>query len=267
MNPILTAVLLLCILGIIGSVLLVAAAKFLAVSEDKRVEQLQSALPGANCGGCGYAGCSSYAKAIAEGAPVNLCTAGGQAVAERLAAIMGVEAGAATQHKAVVACQTTVLPPRYDYQGISSCKACNTLFNGKLACPYGCLGFGDCAAVCPTCAISLADGHAHVDPDKCIGCGKCQQACPKKIIFLYSSEKKPIVMCANHLMAVDTRKQCQTGCIGCGKCQRGCPVQAITVRGNVARIDYDKCIGCNKCVTECPVHAILPAPKSSAVVS
>ena len=128
MNPILTAVLLLCILGIIGSVLLVAAAKFLAVSEDERVQQLQSALPGANCGGCGYAGCSSYAKAIAEGAPVNLCPVGGQAVAERLAAIMGVEAGAATQHKAVVACQTTVLPPRYDYQGISSCKACNTLY-------------------------------------------------------------------------------------------------------------------------------------------
>lgn len=252
-------------LGLVFGLVLGAAAKVFHVEEDPRLEQLNEALPGANCGGCGFAGCSSYAKAIAEGAPVNLCPVGGQAVAERLAAIMGVEAGAATQHKAVVACQTTVLPNRYDYQGISSCKACNTLFNGKLACPYGCLGFGDCAAVCPTGAIALVDGHAHVDPDKCIGCGKCQEACPKKIIFLYSDDKKPIVMCANHLMAIDTRKQCQTGCIGCGKCQRGCPVQAITVRGNVARIDYDKCIACGKCITECPVHAILPPPQSTVV--
>ena len=180
MYPIVIATVLLTVLGILGAVLLVAASKFLAVSEDEKVEQLQAVLPGANCGGCGYAGCSAYAKAIAEGAPVNQCTVGGQAVAEKLAAIMGVEAGATTSYKAIVACKGTGGQTRFDYQGIPSCRACNTLFHGQMACPYGCLGFGDCAAVCPTGAISVVDGTAHVDTDKCVGCGMCKQACPKK---------------------------------------------------------------------------------------
>ena len=265
LNPILIATILLSVLGILGAVLLVAASKFLAVTEDEKVEQLQAVLPGANCGGCGYAGCSAYAKAIAEGAPVNQCTVGGQAVAEKLAAIMGGEAGAATSYKAIVACKGTGGQTRFDYQGIPSCRACNTLFNGQMACPYGCLGFGDCAAVCPTGAISVVDGTAHVDTEKCVGCGLCKQACPKSVIFLYpDAYQNPVVMCSSHQTGVDTRKECKSGCIGCGKCQRACPAQAITVRNFVARIDYDKCIGCQKCVDECPVHVIELLPHAAS---
>jgi Na+-translocating ferredoxin:NAD+ oxidoreductase RNF subunit RnfB len=267
MNPIVIAALLLCVLGVLGALLLVAASKFLAVTEDERVERLQMVLPGANCGGCGYAGCAAYAKAVAEGAPVNQCSVGGQAVAEKLGAIMGVEAGEATRYKAMVACQGDARITRYEYQGIPTCRACNTLFNGSASCPFGCLGFGDCAAACPVGAITVSDGASRIDPDKCIGCGKCKQVCPKKIIHLYHEDHKPVVMCSNHKLAVDTRKECKAGCIGCGKCERNCPAQAITVRENVARIDYDKCIGCQKCVTDCPVHAIKLPPAQTPTFS
>ena len=87
-------------------------------------------------------------------------------MAEKLAAIMGVEAGAATSYKAIVACKGTGGQTRFDYQGIPSCRACNTLFNGPMACPYGCLGFGDCAAVCPTGALPVVAGPAHVAPEQ-----------------------------------------------------------------------------------------------------
>ena len=264
MNPILIAVLVLSVLGILGAALLAAASKFLAVTKDERVKELELALPGANCGGCGYAGCAAYAKAVSEGAPVNQCSVGGQAVAEKLASIMGVEAGAATRYKAMVACRGTART-RYEYQGIPTCRACNTLFNGHMACPFGCLGFGDCAAACPVGAITVEEGAARIDPDKCVGCGLCKQVCPKKIIHLYHEAEKPVVMCSNHKSAADTRKECASGCIGCRKCERNCPVQAITVRSNVARIDYDRCIGCQRCVTDCPVHAIQLPPPEHAV--
>ena len=265
MNPILIAVVLIAAVGLVGAVLLVAASRAFAVTEDERVEEVTLALPGANCGACGYAGCASYAKAVAEGAPVNQCMAGGPAVAEKLAAIMGVEAGESTAYKAIVACRGTEehTRSRFDYRGIQSCQACNVLYNGHLSCPFGCLGFGDCVRACKFGAIQLVDGVARVDPAKCTGCGACKAACPKKIIFLYHEETKPVVMCSNHKRGADTRKECTAGCIGCHKCEKECPAQAITVRDNVARIDYDKCTGCNHCADICPVHAIqLPPPLS-----
>ncbi len=266
MNPILIALLIICCVGLLGGVLLVAAAKVFAVTEDETAKEIEMILPGANCGGCGYAGCSAYAKAVVtKGAPVNLCSAGGAAAAEKIAAIMGVEAGAATEYKAMVACRGDLAhtKKRYDYMGIRTCVACNVLYNGDSSCPFGCLGYGDCARACPFEAISIVNGVAHVNPEKCTGCGRCKAVCPKKIIFLYepaASEGKehamPVVMCSNHKKGVDTRRDCTAGCLGCGKCQRVCPQGAVFINGNVARIDYQKCIGCHKCVEACPVQSI-----------
>jgi len=268
MNPILIATLVVAVVGLLGAVLLVAASRIFAVTEDERAKAAELALPGANCGACGYAGCASYAKAVAGGAPVNQCIAGGAAVAEKLAAIMGVEAGAATEYKAVVACRgdSTHTRKRYEYHGIPTCAACNVLYNGDSSCPFGCLGFGDCVSACQFGAIEIVDGIAHIDQEKCTGCGACKAACPKRIIFLYAFKErpKPIVMCSNHKKAVDTRRECTAGCLGCGKCVRSCPVQAIVVRENVARVDYTKCIGCGKCAKDCPVSCIVLPPKYQA---
>ena len=261
MNTIVIPIIVIAAIGLIGAVLLVVASRIFAVTEDERIKEVELALPGANCGACGYAGCAAYAKAIMEGAPVNQCMAGGTTAAEKIAAIMGVEAGAATEYKAMIACQGDFdhTQKRYEYHGIPSCAACDVLYNGASSCPFGCLGFGDCAKVCKFGAIEVINGIAHIDPLKCTGCGACKKACPKRIIFLYAYKDghKPIVMCSNHKTAVDTRRDCTAGCLGCGKCVRSCPMQAIEVRGNVARIDYDKCIGCGKCASNCPVNGIL----------
>ena len=193
MNPILTAVCVVGAIGLLGGALLVIGSKVFAVTKDERAEEVELALPGANCGACGYAGCSAYAKAVAEGAPVNQCLAGGAAVAEKIAAIMGVEAGAATEYKAMIACQgdTAHTKKRYEYHGIPSCAACNVLYNGDSSCPFGCLGFGDCTRACKFGAIQVVDGVARVDEQKCTGCGACESVCPKRIIFLYAYRERP----------------------------------------------------------------------------
>ncbi len=252
------AVALVTVLGLIGAGILVLAAKFMHVEEDPRVGQVQACLPGANCGACGYAGCADYAKAIVEGAPVNKCVPGGAAAAQGAAAVMGVDAGATAVVNAVVGCQgaNEICKRQYEYEGVSSCRAAHALFAGPYACPYGCLGFGDCEAVCQFDAIHVTNGLAKVDPAKCTGCGMCKDACPQKIIWMHSSNDKPVVLCANHEKGAITNKECSLGCIGCMKCEKSCPEQAIKVNNFVARIDYDKCTGCGTCVEVCPKHVI-----------
>ncbi len=258
-TSVLWAVLVLVGLGFAGAVILALASKYLAPEEDPRIAAVTGALPGANCGACGYAGCADYAKAIVAGAPTNLCVPGGQAAADAAAAVMGTEAdAAAAPRKAVVACQGSAdkRAHRYIYEGISSCKAVNMHFSGPTDCRYGCLGYGDCTRVCKFDAIHVVDGVARVDPDKCTGCGECAKACPDGIIHVVPEGEAPMVFCANRDRGAVTRLACSIGCIGCGKCVRTCPVQAITMENNLAYIDKDKCTGCHACVEVCPVGAI-----------
>ena len=186
MNPIIIASAVIAAIGLLGAVLLVTASKLFAVTEDERIREVELALPGANCGSCGYAGCAAYAKAIVEGAPVNQCFAGGAAAAEKIAAIMGVEAGDATEYKAMVACRGDLshTKKRYEYHGIPTCAACNVLYNGDSSCPFGCLGFGDCVKACKFGAIEIRDGIAHVNKEKCTGCGQCVANCPGLAIVI-----------------------------------------------------------------------------------
>lgn len=255
---IVTAVILVTVLGLLGAGVLVVAAHFMHVEEDERIGLVREALPGANCGACGYAGCDDYAKAIVEGAPTNKCVPGGAGCAAAVSAVMGVEAGAVVKRKAIVACQGSYdhTEDKYRYEGIESCSACNALYTGRATCEYGCLGYGDCVRACMFDAIHVSNGLARVNPEKCTGCGACEQACPKRIILVREESEKPVVLCANHERGALTRKACNAGCIGCMKCEKICPEGAIKVRNNVARVDYDKCTGCRKCMNECPVHAI-----------
>lgn len=249
------------VIGLLGAVILVLAAKFMHVEEDPRIGEVNGCLPGANCGACGYAGCADYAKAIVEaGAPVNKCVPGGAKTADEVAGVMGVQAGATAVVKAAVACQGKpgVCTQAFEYKGIQSCAAAAALHGGPKACVYGCLGLGDCVKACKFDAIHVVDGIAVVDETKCTGCGACVQVCPHDVIdILDGAEQKPKVLCNNTEKGALTNKECQTGCIGCMKCQKACPSEAIKVENFLASIDYEKCTGCGQCVEVCPKGVIV----------
>ncbi len=254
-----TAIIIVTAMGIVCSVVLVLAAKFMHVPEDERIGKVQECLPGANCGACGYAGCADYAKAIVEAdAPLNLCVPGGAASAAAAAKVMGKVAGASVSLKAAVACQgfDCNTSKKYEYQGVTTCAAASKMFAGPSACAYGCLGFGDCKAACPFGAMEIVNGVAIVNQEKCTGCGACTKACPKSIISLIPDDINPVVLCKNTDKGAQTRKTCSTGCIGCMKCTKVCPTNAISVENNLARIDQDLCIACMQCAEDCPVSAI-----------
>ena len=260
MNPILFAIILVTVIGLIGAVILVAASIFMYVPVDERVEKITAVLAGANCGACGCAGCADYAKSIVEdGNAVNKCTPGGAACAAKVAEIMGVEAGSSTPMKAVVACSGTCdkTGKKYEFQGVQSCQAVKGLYGGDGLCRFGCLGYGDCTRACAFDAIHIVDGIAKVDRAKCTGCGACAAVCPNAVISIVPEHKrKPVVLCQNKDKGPDTRKACTAGCIGCMKCQKTCEYGAITVTGNLAHIDPEKCTNCGACVEVCPVHVI-----------
>ena len=257
---IVSAVILCTIVGAVGAIVLVAAAKFMAVEEDPRIEEVSACLAGANCGGCGYAGCSDYAKAVVlDGVPCDKCAPGGPKAAAAIAKIMGGEASA-VEKKAVVQCQGSSehCKPAYDYKGIQTCAAAAALYGGPKTCSFACIGLGDCTKVCKFDAIHIVDGVAKVDKDKCTGCGACANICPKQVIMIDAAgPRKPVVMCSNKDKGAVANKLCTTSCIACGMCERTCKFDAIHVVDGVARVDYDKCKGCGMCAQKCPKHIIL----------
>ncbi len=248
-------------LGFLFAVLLSIATQVFAVEVDEREEAIAEALPGANCGACGYPGCSGLAKAIANGeAPVNACNVGGAKSAEKISEIMGVEAGGMEKQVAVVKCQGDCekAKDKFEYQGICDCRTEGFIQGGSKACLYGCLGCGTCVEKCNFGALSIKDGIAVVDKEKCVACGLCVQACPKKLIDLIPYKQKYTVKCNSHDKGRDVRSKCSTGCIGCQLCVKNCPKDAITFENNVAKIDTDKCVNCGICSRKCPTGAIFP---------
>ena len=242
---ILKAVILLGIMGLIfGAVLAFAAQKF-AVEVDEREAKILEVLPGANCGGCGYPGCGGVAAAIVKGeAPVNACPVGGAAVAAKVGEIMGVAAETGEKQVAHVMCKGTCSSAanKYEYQGITDCRAAVALIGGPKSCSFGCLGLGTCVSVCAFGALSIVDGVAVVDEDKCVLCGKCIDTCPKGLIQKKPAKQEVVVECSSKDKGKDVKDKCSAGCIGCKKCEKSCPVGAITVENNLATIDYSKCV-------------------------
>lgn len=246
--------------AIVCAVLLTLSSVFFAVKEDERANAIRDCLPGANCGACGYSGCDGYAKALSDGTAerTNLCVPGGDGTAQAIAEILGVEAQDVIEQVAVVACngKCGIVERKYVYDGQHTCRTASMAYHGDKACSFACLGYGDCARVCPMGAISVEDGVAHVDPRKCIGCGICTRECPHGIIHLLPDTARVVVECSNHDKGATVRRACTNGCIACGKCEKVCPEGAITVKDNLAHIDYEKCVGCGKCAAACPVHCI-----------
>lgn len=257
---ILIPVLILSAIAVLCALLLTLASIFFAVKEDERAVAIRDCLPGANCGACGFSGCDGYAKALSEGTTdqTNLCVPGGDAAARSIAEILGVEAADVVERVAYVACNGTCDADgrKFEYEGPATCKAANMNYSGDRYCTYACLGYGDCAAVCPHDAICIENGVAHVDPRRCVGCGICTRACPNHLIHLVNDTVRVVVKCSNHDKGAVTRKNCSNGCIGCGKCERACPSGAIRVEDNLATINYDLCTGCGICRSVCPVGCI-----------
>ncbi|HPT77751.1 MAG TPA: RnfABCDGE type electron transport complex subunit B [Candidatus Atribacteria bacterium] len=247
-------------LGLLFGVALGFAAKKFAVEKDPRIDMVREVLPGANCGGCGYPGCDGLASAIVEGkAPVKACPVGGLSVAEKVGAIMGVEAGTVERKVAVVLCQGDCdkAVDKFKYEGIMDCVAASMLQDGHKGCSYGCLGLGTCERVCAFDAIHVNDkGIAEVDREKCTACSKCVVACPKNIIELIPETSLVQVRCKSTDKGKDVKANCKIGCIGCQICVKACKFDAITSENNLARINYDKCVNCMVCAEKCPTGAI-----------
>ena len=260
MNQIISSILIVGGIGLIFGLILAFASFIFKVEEDERIPLVTSELPGANCGACGYAGCSAYATAVVEGtAPLNGCSVGKTAVAEKIAEIMGTKVEAVEETTAVLLCAGTcdTAVDKYEYAGISSCVAANKLSSGQKLCEYGCLGFGDCKKVCDFDAISIENGIANIDSEKCTSCGKCVKACPKAIIKILPKAKKYVVKCSSKASGQITTKSCKVGCIACRICEKNCPVGAIKVNDNCAVIDYSLCTECGICVEKCPKKIIV----------
>jgi electron transport complex protein RnfB len=261
MSPILLAVLSVTAIGVICAVILAVASKLMAVPENELAKQIRACLPGANCGACGYAGCDGYAKALAEDKSVktNLCIPGADDVSRQLSDILGVEFQDVVEKVAMVKCRgdCNKSRPRMDYQGVESCAAAHLLYSGQSACAYGCLGYGDCALVCPEQAICIENGIAHVDTRKCVGCGMCAKACPSHLIAMIADVERAFVMCNSHSPGVLVNKNCDVGCIGCRLCAKECPADAIAIVDNLATIDYEKCVDCGHCADVCKRGCII----------
>ena len=248
MSVIIIATLSIIVTAAICGALLVFASKVFAVEEAPLFPAIRQYLPGANCGACGYAGCDGYARALANGEETrcNLCVPGASGAASAIAEIMGTEvaeAPAAESKMALVFCG-------------GDCAKAVSDSEGKKACEYGCIGCGACASVCPMDAISVVNGVAKVDMSKCVGCGLCQKNCPKHVIRLVPKKSQAYNCCSNPNFGKDVMGVCKAGCIGCSKCSRLCPMDAITMDGKIAVVDFEKCVGCGNCADQCPTKSM-----------
>ena len=258
MTTVIIAVVVLAVLGAIFGLVLAIASKVFAVEVDPREEAILGCLPGANCGGCGYPGCSGYASAVVKGvAPVNACAAGGEAVAAQIGEIMGVSAGAAVKQIAQVHCHR--LRPELQAVhlrghprlrgGLQAARRAATW-----AAPMAAWAWAPVRRPVPLTLSTSSTAWPGSMRRSCKACNKCVDICPRHIIALepYKTKRHVTIPCSSHDKGVDARKVCDNGCIGCSLCAKSCPKEAITMVNNLAVIDYEKCIGCGICAQKCP---------------
>lgn len=256
------------VLGLLLAIVLFFIAKKFKVEEDPRIDEVEKVMPGANCGGCGFAGCRAFADAAVKAPNLDsqFCPVGGNDVMKKVAAILGYEVKEKAPMVAVVRCNGSCenRPRTNVYDGYPSCKVKASLYSGDTGCAFGCLGCGDCVEACQFGALSMdpATGLPVVDETKCTACGACAKACPKGVIELRNvgttpkNNRRVYVSCVNKEKGGVARKACAAACIGCGKCAKVCKFDAITVENNLSYIDYSKCKACGQCYFECPTGAI-----------
>ncbi len=277
MDYVLIAVIVLGTIGLIAAIVLFVCSKKFAVKTDSRIADVAALLPQANCGGCGFAGCSALAEAIVKGADKGsieglVCPVAGSDAMGQIAELLGMAITNAEPKVAVVRCNGACDKREkiVEYSGLRTCKVMNVCGAGETLCGFGCLGCGDCAEACSFGGITINSetGIVEINEDICTACGACVKACPRGIIELRKKgpkNRRVYVSCVNRDKGPAAMKACKAACIACGKCAKECSFEAITVANNVAYIDADKCRLCRKCEKVCPTGAItavnFPAPK------
>jgi RnfABCDGE-type electron transport complex B subunit len=272
MNIVLITALFAAILAFVLGIALGFFKKLFAVEQDPLVGQIRELLPGANCGGCGFPGCDGYAAAIASRtAGVSNCSVGGKAVAEKLSALIGVEADIIPM-VTVLACQGTKEKAKLkgEYVGVKSCRAAKVSAGGSKICPWGCIGFGDCVKVCQFGALSMGeDGLPKIDYSKCTHCKRCIAECPQWLLRgVPTGGKGAMTLCSNHTLTKGAvTKACKAGCIKCELCVKNCPEQCITMQNGIPAVDYARCTSCGTCTAKCPTKAIKLIEKDIIVIA
>lgn len=264
-TTIIITVVCLSLLGLILAIVLYLVAQKFKVEEDPRIDDVEAIMPGANCGGCGFAGCRAFAENCVKAQSLDgfFCPVGGNPTMVKVAERLGFEIEEKAPMVAVVRCYGTLdnRPKTNHYDGATSCKIANGLYSGDTDCKFGCLGLGDCEKACNFDAIKINPKRAlpEVNEDKCVACGACVKACPKSIIELRKKgpkSRRVYVSCVNKEKGGIAKKACAVACIGCMKCTKVCEFDAIKVENNLAYIDFNKCRMCRKCVEVCPTKAI-----------
>ena len=266
MNLILISLITLGLVGAVSSIILFFTAQKFHVFEDTRINDVEEALPSANCGGCGFPGCRAFAEACVKAETMDglNCPVGGAPTMENVANILGRTVVVTAPTVAVVRCGGTCdhRPRMNEYDGVQHCFIAHNLYSGETGCSFGCLGLGDCEVSCEFDAIKVnpVTKLPEVDEDKCTSCGACVKACPKLLIELRKKGPKSrriYVSCRNEDRGPIAKKSCVVSCIACTKCEKVCPHEAITISNNLAFIHDDKCKLCRKCVEVCPTNAIV----------
>lgn len=258
---VITAVIVLGILGLLFGLGLALASKKFFVDFDPRLEKVLSFLPGSNCGACGSAGCAAFAQSLINGkAALEACRGMEEKAREEAAGLLGVELKETARKIAVLNCggSRKIVKDKFYYNGLPDCIGANLVLGGQKECRFACLGFGSCEKICPFGAITMSEqGLPAIDPKKCTGCGKCVAICPKGVLSLIPISGRVRVACSSCANARKTAAVCSVGCIACRKCEKVCPADAIRVTNNLARIDYHKCTLCGECVKACPMKCII----------
>jgi len=253
-------VIILGVIAIILGVILLYGSRYFYIKKDERYISILEALPGVNCGACGFAGCAGLAGSIVKGDNTfSKCSVIDDDSREEASKNLGIKIEAVQKSRsAVLLCNGgSNCKDSYDYQGALDCSKISDLAGGSKACTYGCVGAGNCARACPFDVITMGDdGLPHIDEHRCVSCEKCVVACPRDLIEIQDITKGVVVVCSSYDKGGDTKKNCSAGCIGCKICEKKCEFDAIIVENFLSKIDRDKCTQCMKCVEACPSKVI-----------
>jgi len=249
-------------LGTLLAWLLAVANKRLYVYEDPRIGEVEELLPMSNCGACGTAGCRNFAEQVVAGEIVpGKCTVNAPEKNAYIANFLGVSLGDVEKKVARLACAggSHVAYVRAHYQGLGSCRAAATVSGGGKACAWGCLGLGDCGAVCDFDAITMNSfGLPVVHADLCTACGDCVEVCPKDLFSLQPVSHKLWVACKSRADGDVAEAQCEVACTACGKCVMDAAPGLIRLDNNLAVIDYARNHQASPVAIErCPTGAIV----------